>query len=124
MTKTKDCLCKWASWYNELDGTCKIESKEQATYKGSRVEIVIFYVSMFFTLVFGLITGFPCLIHLDKFDFRFLLFLIPLAIWMFLRCSRKDMSATAYLIAGVFGAFGGAITAILINVIGKNLYHP
>jgi hypothetical protein len=102
---TSDCKteCKWASWYNEQD----------TTSNGSRVEIVIFYVSMFFTLVFGLITGFAC-----KFDLRFLLFLIPLAIWMFLRCSRKDMKATAYLIAGLFGAFGGAITAILLKVLG------
>jgi hypothetical protein len=49
------------------------------------------------TLIFSLISLFPCLFHVNKFEFRSLILPIPLAIWMFLRCSRKDMSVTGYL---------------------------
>jgi len=95
--------CKLVSWYNEIDGTSKTVTKEEATYKGSGVEIFMFYASMLSTLVF-------CSLTLCKFQPKFLALLIPLAIWMFLRISRKDMKAAAYLIAGLFG---GALVVIL-----------
>ena len=105
-------LCrKLASWYNEMDETCKPANKEEAAYKGSQVEIFMFYLSMAFTIFFGVLT------LLYRLQPRFLIFLIPLGIWVFLRSSRKDMSATAYLIAGLFGAAGGAFIVILNEII-------
>ena len=85
---------KLMRWYYELDETCKIEKKDEpalkervaiAALKGSGVEIVIFYLSMLTTLIFCLITWFPSLAYANTFEFKFSLFLIPLAIWMFLR---------------------------------------
>ena len=99
----------FTDWYNE--------DKDQLVYKGSKVEIFMFYLSMGFIILFGVLVLACC-----KFQPKFLLSLIPLPIWMFLRCSRKDMSATAYLIAGLFGAFGGALVVILeriFRVVGK-----
>ena len=95
--------CKLVKWYNEVDG--------DARYKGSGVEIFMFYLSMITTFLLCLLV--ISLHWIWKFHFEFLFLLIPLPIWMFLRCSRKDMSATAYLIAGLFGAFGGALIVIL-----------
>jgi uncharacterized protein YodC (DUF2158 family) len=104
---------KFGSWYNEIDGSCKAKDQEEAPYKGSTVERFMFNLSVLTTILFCVITSIPSLWPCRKFHFQFLFLLIPLAIWMFLRCSRKDMSATAYLIAGLFGAFGGALVVIL-----------
>jgi len=112
----------FGSWYNEIDGSCKAKDQEEAPYKGSTVERFTFNLSVLTTILFCVITSIPSLWPCRKFHFQFLFLLIPLAIWMFLRCSRKDMSATAYLIAGLFGAFGGALVVILeriFRVVGK-----
>lgn len=103
----KDNKCCFVKWYYEVDG--------DSSYKGSGVEVVMFYFSMLATLAF---CGFTWhnLDICEKFQYKYLLLLIPLAIWMFPRCSRKDMKATAYLIAGLFGAFGGALVVILQKI--------
>jgi len=87
-------------WYNE--------DKEQLAYKASGVEIFMFYVSMVFIILFGLFAW--C-----KFQPKVLVCLIPLLIWMFLRSSRKNMTATANWVAGFFGAIGGAALVVLSN---------
>jgi hypothetical protein len=74
----------------------------------------MFYFSLITTLIFCLFTWFS-----DEFKFKFSLFLIPLVIWMFLRSSRKDMNATGNLVAGVFGAFGGALIVIVTKLLVK-----
>lgn len=101
--KPEGKCCKLVSWYNEIDDAPNAKDEKEVAYKGSGVEIFMFYVSMLSILAF-------CSLTLCKFQPKFLVLLIPLAIWMFLRISRKDMKATAYLIAGLFG---GALVVIL-----------
>ena len=107
------------SWYNEIDETSEATIKEATTkdlkgidslvtFKGSGVEIFMFYASMVFIILFG---GFAWY----KFQLKALVFLIPFLIWMFLRSSRKNMTATAHWVAGLIGAIGGAALVLLSN---------
>jgi len=105
---------KLVSWYNEIDETSEDAMKETfdfdhlVTFKASGVEIFMFYLSMAFVILFGVFA-------LCKFQPKLLVFLIPLLIWMFLRSSRKNMTATANWVAGFFGAIGGAALVLLSN---------
>jgi hypothetical protein len=102
------------SWYNEIDETSEDRLKEDkkfgdlVTFKASGVEICMFYVSMGFIILFGISA-------LCNFQPKVLVFLIPFLIWMFLRSSRKNMTATAHWVAGLIGAIGGAALVLLSN---------
>jgi uncharacterized membrane protein len=49
---------------------------------------------------------------------KFSVLLVPTFLWVFMRVSRKDMNATAGLVAGLFGALGGAIAVIVAKMLG------
>ncbi len=78
--------------------------------KASPVEIVLFYVNLLFLLVFSL-----SVLCADPFRREYLVLFIPSLIWIFLRSSRKDMTATANWVAGFFGAIGGAASVLLLK---------
>ena len=89
------------------------EKKYNGILETSCIEVILFYFSILCALFF-LITFF-----LNNRDWQvksFVLFIIPTVYWGFLRSSRKDMRATSYLIAGIFGAIGGAITYVIVKI--------
>ncbi len=100
-------------WYNEFGGPSEI-TKDDFFLKASVVEIILFYLSLLSMLVLCITVWCS-----NAFHWKFILFFIPLLIWMFLRSSRKDMQATANWIAGIFGAMGGAALVILGKMILK-----
>ena len=117
-SRTEGKKCKLVSWYNEIDEASEAEIKATIKeakdfdhvfiFKGSGVEIFMFYVSMGFIILFIVFAWY-------KFQPKLLVFLIPFLIWMFLRSSRKDMAATAHWVAGFLGAIGGAALVVLSN---------
>lgn len=79
----------------------------------SVAEAMSFYIGATL-LIFYVIIG-SC--YPTGLDISNLLMLLPLVLWMIIRFSRKDMSATAYLIAGLFG--GGSIGIIITKYFFK-----
>ena len=103
-------MCKkLAEWYYEKD------VKNAEDIEASGVEIFMFYVSLTVLLIFGLYVVF----FGKALEWRYLLTFIPLSIWGFLRCSRKDMRATGNLVAGIFGGIGGSIVWIVAKMLGN-----
>lgn len=93
-------------WYYEGDGD---DFKSQIfALKGSTIEIILFYVSLIALTIFSIIVW--CA---TQFIWKYLVLFIPTLIWIFLRSSRKNMTATASWIAAIFGAIGGAFLLLL-----------
>ena len=97
-------------WCKVLKFFCKFCNfyKDDNKDKISGVEITLFYLSFISMAIFSwfILWG-------EGFQWKYLVALIPVLFWMFLRSSRKDMNATGNLIAGIFGALGGAIIVIV-----------
>lgn len=99
------------NWYNEFGGPSNI-TRDDFFLKASGVEIFLFYLNLL------AIIGFCITICLNNnFHWRYLLFFVSLPLWMFLRSSRKDMSATANWVAAIVGAIGGGILVIASKLI-------
>ncbi len=94
-------------WYYEKD----IKDAKDII-EASGVEIFLFYLSLIVLFIFSFFVLFR---GNFQWEWRYLVVFIPVSIWLFLRCSRKDMSATGKLIAGLFGGIGGSIATILIQ---------
>ena len=84
--------------------------------KGSTIEIILFYVSLIALTVFSIIVW--CT---NVFAWKYLVLFIPTLIWVFLRSSRKNMTATASYIAAIFGAIGGAVLVLLSKLLKISL---
>ena len=84
--------------------------------KGSTIEIILFYVSLIALTVFSIKVWYTCV-----FKWKYLVLLIPTLIWIFLRSSRKNMTATATWIAAIFGAIGGAVLVLLSKLLKISL---
>jgi hypothetical protein len=95
-------------WYKEDD---KSESKCPSE---SGVEIFLFYINLLLLVVFSIIV-----LCSDTLHRRYLVLFIPTLIWIFLRSSRKDMTATAHWVAGLLGAIGGAGSVLLLRIFLK-----
>lgn len=93
-------------WYSEdnISGT--------TVPKESPVEIFLFYVNLLFLFFFSI-----SVLCADTFRRKYLVLFIPTLIWIFLRSSRKDMTATAHWVAGLFGAIGGAASVLLLRIL-------
>jgi len=89
------------------------ESKDNDKSGISDVEIFFFYISIVTVIIFSLV------VLISNFQNKLSVLLFPLPIWLFLRSSRKDMSATANWIAAIFAAIGGAIGASLSQFINR-----
>jgi hypothetical protein len=96
---------KFRDWYNE---------DSESGPKASPVEIFLFYSNLLFLLLFSL-----SVLCADPFHRKYLVFFIPSLIWIFLRSSRKDMTATAHWVARLFGAIGGASSVLLLRIFLK-----
>ena len=95
-------------WYEEVSTSERNSSRE------STVEIFFFYINLLLLFIFSII--FLCT---DMFHEKYLVLFIPTLIWIFLRSSRKDMTATAHWVAGFFGAIGGAASVLLLRIFLK-----
>jgi len=95
----------WEDWYNE---------NESFQVKGSSVEIILFYISIITAFIFAGIALCP-----EPLQRRYVVLVIPTLFWIFLRSSRKDMNATGTWIAGLSGAFGGAILVLIAKLFLK-----
>lgn len=104
-------FAKLSDWYNEKN-TSPMPNKEDFYLKGSAVEICFFYFGVLTTVIFCLVIWLS-----DKFHWKFLLLLLPVLFWVFLRSSRKDMNATGNWIAGFSGMVGGIIIPILAKTL-------
>lgn len=114
------CVLNFAKYLTS--GTKEVkgpDSKFKYLYKEPRgdpsyAEVSLFYISIIFSL-YTIICPTPLFakIHLFGLETGVSFFLIPTFFWIFLRASRKDMSATSHLIAAGMGALGGALVTIL-----------
>ena len=91
-------------WYNE---------KGSEGAEASPVEICLFYVNIILLACF--LVG----VLADTLCTKYLVLFIPSLVWIFLRSSRKDMTATAHWVAGFFGAIGGAASVLLLRIFLK-----
>jgi len=89
------------------------EKKYNGILEASCIEAILFYFSILCALIFLIINMFS---NNGNFRVKSFVLFIPTIYWVFLRSSRKDMRATSYLIAGIFGAIGGAITYIIVKI--------
>jgi len=103
-------MCEFKKWYYE----CDEKNKDTAHLMGSTVEVFLFYLNIIALIIFSNIIWFA-----NVFLFKYLIFLIPTLLWVFLRSSRKDMTATANWIAAIFGAISGAALVIASKMIIK-----
>jgi hypothetical protein len=85
------------------------EEKEQP----SSVEIFLFYINIPFLVCFMFF------VLTNTSYAKYLILLLPLLIWIFMRSSRKDMKATAHWVAGFIGAIGGAASILLLKIFLK-----
>ncbi len=92
-------------WYKED------ESPGIKVPKESPVEIFLFYINLLFLFLFSIIV-----LCAGTFCEKYLVLFIPTLIWIFLRSSRKDMTATAHWVAGFLGAIGGAASVLLLRL--------
>jgi len=101
-------------WYYEGNNFQKSDDfcSQNFAIKGSTVEIILFYISLVALTVFSIIIWFTSAFHC-----KYLVLLIPTLIWVFLRSSRKNMTATASWIAAVFGAIGDAVLILLSKLL-------
>ena len=81
--------------------------------KASLVEVLLFFVSVLALLVYSI------MVVCSKPGPQALVLIVPTMFWVFMRVSRKDMKATANLIAVVFGGVGGAIAVFLKELLMK-----
>jgi len=88
------------------------EDKDGDQLKASTAEVVLFAMGSVFLLVYALLNLFG-----KALSPRYAVLLIPTLLWVFMRSSRKDMTATANFIAGLFGALGGAILIIVARLL-------
>lgn len=72
-------------WYSEDN------ISETKVPKESPVEIFLFYVNLLFLFFFSI-----SVLCADTFRRKYSVLFIPTLIWIFLRSSRKDMTATAH----------------------------
>ncbi len=103
------------NWYYEGEKFERSDdfASQNFAIKGSIVEIVLFYVSLISLIIFSFI------IWIYGFSLKSLVLFIPTLIWMFLRISRKNMTAAANLISAIFGAIGGASLFLLAKLLEK-----
>lgn len=103
---------KLKDWYYE--GSDKkgddFESRNFAL-KGSAVEIFLFYIGFIPLIVLSVLIWCS-----NEFHLKYSVLLIPTLIWVFLRSSRKDMTATGNWIAAIFGAVGAAVAFLLAKL--------
>jgi hypothetical protein len=116
--KLGEHMKKFKDWYyegNDFKESDDFKSQNFAI-KGSTVEIILFYISLVALTVFSIIIWFT-----SSFHWKYLVLFIPTLIWIFLRSSRKNMTATASWIAAVFGAIGGAVLILLSKLLNISL---
>jgi len=95
-------------WYKE------VKTSESNSPTESTVEIFFFYLNVLLLFIFSILFLYTDILHRS-----YLVFFIPTLIWIFLRSSRKDMTATAHWVAGFFGAIGGAASVLLLRIFLK-----
>jgi hypothetical protein len=105
-------------WYYEGNDFKKSDDFETQNFalKGSIIEIILFYLNLIALTVFSII-----LWNTNMLVWKYLVLFIPTLIWVFLRSSRKNMTATASLIAAIFGAVGGAVLVLLSKLLKISL---
>ena len=85
--------------------------KPREEYKPSYIEVLLCYLSLIIWVWFSLYVWFgKCW---NGFSDKHFLLLFPPVFWIFLRISRKDMKATAYLVGAIFGALVVILTKLL-----------
>lgn len=94
-----------------LKGFYEEENEKQ---KASWAEVFLFLATLILFVIYGvfiLFTG-------TSLSAKLSILLVPTLLWVFMRASRKDMNATANLVAALFGALGGAIVIIVTKLMG------
>ena len=92
----------------------EIYEEEGDKPKASLAEIGLFLISVIGVVIYA---GFILATGGSLFA-KFSILLLLTFLWVFMRVSRKDMNATAGLVAGLFGALGGAIAVIVAKMLG------
>lgn len=109
---------RFKDWYYEGSDFKESDDFKSQNFalKGSTIEIILFYVGLITLAVFSVVVWCS-----SVFEWKYLVLFMPTLIWIFLRSSRKNMTATASWIAAIFGAIGGAVLILLAKLLKIDL---